>query len=118
MTTRPGLVLYPWAGPLSSRDLPDGFDETATTFQAATATFAGGDFRAAARQFLESAREFRRCAVDETGVRTLSYWNALIAMISAGDVESAHQLGRTVSAYDEVCGPAVVDLLARLVGDA
>lgn len=116
MTTGPGLELYPWAGPLSSRDLPAGFEETATTFRVATAAFARGDFHAAARQFLETAREFRRCAVDETGVRTLSYWNALIAMLSAGDVESAHQLGRTVAADDEVCGPAVVDLLARLVG--
>jgi hypothetical protein len=114
MTADP--VLHALARPAGSRAVPARFDEAAALFARAEAAYGRGDRRTATTLFLRAALVLRMDIVhaeDFAAARTVSYWNAILAAVAAGDCAGADRVV-AIARDDPRCWPPVEQLLRRL----
>ncbi len=86
------FTLHPLTPPVGSRAVPAEFDEAAAIFARAQAAYERGAYREAAGLFLSTAGALHvegDYAEACTAGRTVSYWNAILATLAAGDADGA-----------------------------
>ncbi|MGH4012693.1 MAG: hypothetical protein ACRDSL_01880 [Pseudonocardiaceae bacterium] len=111
------FTLHPLTPPVGSRAVPAEFDEAAAIFARAQAAYERGAYREAAGLFLSTAGALHvegDYAEACTAGRTVSYWNAILATLAAGDADGARQVATSVAQHDPECTRPVAELLGRL----
>jgi hypothetical protein len=111
------FALYPLTWPAEGRPVSARFDEGAAVFARAEEAYAQGRCAEAAELFLDAADLLvlgGPYAAAFTVGRTVSYWNAILANVAAGDRAAARRVGKVVEEIDLECYRSVAELLSRL----
>jgi hypothetical protein len=111
------FALYPLTWPAEGRPVSARFDEGAAVFARAERAYAQGRCAEAAELFLDAADLLvlgGPYAAAFTVGRTVSYWNAILANLAAGDRASARRVARDVEEQDPECLQSVAELMSRL----